>query len=241
MSWAVHQVPDSFEMMRTWPSADVTITDPPYSEHVQRNLCSGSLVGTKAVPKYELGFAPLTDEDRAWVGDALSFTRRWVITFCELEAFGIYKAMYPEEYVRGCVWYKKNAMGQLSADRPATAYEGITCLHGSGEKKRWNGRGSYGIWSCSGTRGKRDRHDNEKPIDLCLKLVALFSDRGETVFDPFCGSAAIGEACVRLGRNYIGLDKDPYWVSMSTARLAAPLSPVTDAEALALCTMKGDQ
>lgn len=35
-------------------SVDVIVTDPPYSGHVHANLCSGSLVGTKAVPKYEL-------------------------------------------------------------------------------------------------------------------------------------------------------------------------------------------
>ena len=76
-------------------------------------------------------------------------------------------------------------------------------------------------------------------MDLCLKLVALFSERGETVFDPFCGSGAIGEACVRLGRNYIGLDSDPVWVQKARGRLSGPLEPVTDEHALGLCKMWG--
>jgi site-specific DNA-methyltransferase (adenine-specific) len=130
-------------------------------------------------------------------------------------------------------------MGQLTADRPATAFEGIAWLHSAERKKRWNGKGSYGIWSCNGTRGKKGRHPNEKPIDLALKLVALASERGETVFDPFCGSAAIGEACVRLGRGYLGLDFDAGWVAKARARLEGPLAPVTDAEALSLCAMWG--
>jgi hypothetical protein len=216
--------------------ADVTITDPPYPKEVQDNLCSGSLVGTKNVPKYDLPFAPI-DGNRAWLKDAVAITRRWVITFCSVEDFGRYQDALGKRYVRGAIWGKSNAMGQLTGDRPATAYEGVACLHRHDIKKRWNGRGSYGIWSCNGTRGKKGRHPNEKPIDLCLKLVALFSDRGETVFDPFCGSGAIGEACVRLGRGYIGLDQDPAWVAKARARLAAPLAPVTDAEALALCAM----
>ncbi len=45
-------------------------------------------------------------------------------------------------------------MGQLTADRPATSYEGIALFHPTDLKKRWNGRGSYGIWNCNGTRGK---------------------------------------------------------------------------------------
>lgn len=145
-----------------------------------------------------------------------------------------------------------NSMGQLTGDRPATAYEGVGILHRLNLKKRWNGRGSYGIWrtehdvgdpaiwSCNGTRGLKGRHPNEKPIALLLKLVALFSERGETVFDPFCGSGAVGEACVRLGRNYVGLDSDPAWADKARARVArTDLAPVTDAEALAMCATWG--
>ncbi len=221
-------------------SVDVILTDPPYNDEVQSNLCSGSLVGTKSVPKYELDFPALSRHQGAtWLADAMRIARRWVISFCSLEEFGRYQDAFGKAYVRGAVWAKSNAMGQLTGDRPATAYEGVACLHRLDTKKRWNGRGSYGIWSCNGTRGKKGRHPNEKPVDLALKLVALFSDRGETVFDPFCGSGAIGEACVRLGRGYIGLDMSQEWVEKSRARLAGPLEPVTDEQALGLCAMWG--
>jgi modification methylase len=241
----VIHVPDSFEFLATTDAdaVDVIITDPPYPEEVQNNLCSGSLVGTKNVPKYELPFDALSRaQGTEWLGDALRISKRWVLTFCSLESFGRYQDAFGKDYVRGSVWAKSNAMGQLTGDRPATAFEGIAWLHGerpAKSKKRWNGRGSYGIWSCNGTRGKKGRHPNEKPIDLALKLVALASDRGETVFDPFCGSAAIGEACVRLGRGYIGLDQDAAWVAKARARLAGPLAPMTDEEALGLCAMWG--
>lgn len=261
MSAHVAHVADSFEFMRHVDprTVDVLLTDPPYSPHVHANLCSGSLVGTKAVPKYELPFAPL--QGYAWLEDAVRITKRWVVSFCDVEAFGLIKGVCPETYVRGGIWYKSNAMGQLTKDRPATAYEGIALLHGRKDehpKKRWNGKGSYGIWRANGTRSKRacglspkacktaghtdeqcERHPNEKPIDLALKLVALFSERGETVFDPFCGSAAIGEACVRLGRNYVGLDNDLHWVARARSRLAKPLESMTDEAALALCSMRG--
>ncbi len=243
MTAHVFHVADSFKTLREMGAGevDVLLTDPPYSPHVHANLCSGSLVGTKAVPKYELPFAPL--QGYAWLEDAIRITKRWVVSFSDLEAFGLIKGVCPDEYVRGGVWAKKNAMGQLTADRPATAFEGIAILHGQkGEnhpKKRWNGKGSYGLWSCNGTRGKKGRHPNEKPLDLCLKLVALFSDRSETVFDPFCGSAAIGEACLKLGRNYVGLDNDPEWVEKARQRLAQPFEPMTDEVALGLCKMWG--
>lgn len=252
VGWLVERCEDSFALMsraRECSSAalpfdvviDSIITDPPYNQHVQDNLCSGSLVGVKTVPKYTLPFAAVADH--TWVGDALNIARRWVVTFCAVEEFGEYKRSNPLEYVRGCIWYKANSMGQLTRDRPATAYEGIGLLHRTTLKKRWNGRGSYGIWHCNGTRGLRGRHPNEKPIDLCLKLVALFSDRGETVFDPFCGRAPIGEACIRLGRNYVGLDQDREWVTKARQRLAMAedAAPVSDEDAQALCGMPRKQ
>lgn len=236
----VAHCPDSFEFLRNCGEneVDCIITDPPYSPHVHNNLCSGSLVGTKAVPKYELPFEPL--KSYAWLEDAVRVSRRWTISFCDLEAFGLIRGAVPEAYVRGGVWYKSNAMGQLTADRPATAFEGVACLYKPGAKKQWNGRGSYGIWRCNGTRGKKGRHPNEKPIDLALKLVALFSNRGETVFDPFCGSGAIGEACVRLGRGYIGVDSDVEWVERAHNRLTKDVKLTADEEALALCSMRGE-
>lgn len=241
MSFIIQHVPDSFALLGTLPDrdVDVIITDPPYAAAVQDNLCSGSLVGTKSVPKYELPFAALAKEQHAWLGNALEVARRWVISFCALEDFGRFQDACGKAYVRGAVWAKSNAMGQLTGDRPATAFEGVACLHRLDVKKRWNGRGSYGIWSCNGTRGLKGRHPNEKPIDLALKLVALFSDRGETILDPFCGSGAIGEAALRLGRHYIGFDQDPAWCERARARLAGPLAPVTDEEALGLCAMWG--
>jgi site-specific DNA-methyltransferase (adenine-specific) len=231
--------PDSYAQLKEDPdnSVDVILTDPPYSEHTQNNLCSGSLVGTKNVPKYELSFAPMTQW--TWLHDAVRVARRWVLVFCALEDFGrIEDEMGRPTFVRSAVQFKPNSMGQLTADRPATAYEGIAILHNPKVKKRWNGRGSFAIWKCNGTRGKKRRHPNEKPVALAQKLVSLFSDRGETVYDPFCGSAAIGEACLSLGRNYIGRDQDVLWTVRSRLRLLKKVK-MQDAVALQLCSMKG--
>jgi hypothetical protein len=230
---------NSFETFASFPDKtfDVTITDPPFNAHVQSNMCSGSLVGTKAVPKYDLKFAPVTKW--SWVNDLVRITKRWVLIWCSVEDFGhILDATGQPPYVRGGVVYKPNAMGQLTADRPATAYEGIAILHSPGIKKRWNGRGSYAIWKCNGTRGKKLRHPNEKHVDICLKMVSLFSERGETVFDPFCGSGAIGEASLRLGRNYVGWDQDPEWIARSADRLQRQVDAVSDSDALSLCSMR---
>ncbi len=258
---SVKHVQDSFKELLVTPDYhfDVTITDPPYSAHCQSNLISGSL--TQAARKrrpwlnynagkghdnghYELSFDPLTEY--SWLKQLLRVTRRWVVVFCTLEDFGRFEqAVGRPEYVRSCIWYKNNAMGQLTNDRPAAAYEGIAVMHANaGVTKAWNGKGSYGLWKCAGTRGKPGRHPNEKPVALCQKLVALFSQAGETVFDPFCGSGALGEAARSLSRSYVGWDQDDNWVAKARARVTAITPPVFSCineqrEALASCTMNG--
>lgn len=49
-------------------------------------------------------------------------------------------------------------------------------------------------------------HPNEKPLSLLHKLVALCSEPGELVVDPFMGSGTALRACKDLGRRAIGID-----------------------------------
>jgi hypothetical protein len=245
MNYRLCYVPDSFVIFPKMPEGcfDVTITDPPYDEHTQANQISGTAMrkhvegGSGAVPKVELPFAPLTGYERTT--DLVRGTKRWTVVFCSVEAFGDLRRVHGTDvYRRGAWWYKPNAQGQMSGDRPAIAGEGIACLHRPG-RPAWNGRGSYGFWPCNGTRGEKGRHPNQKPLDLCLKLVALFSNRGEEIFDPFVGSGRIGEAALLLGRRYFGLDQSPEWIEKANARLdSVAFGSVSDEHALSLCTAR---
>jgi hypothetical protein len=245
MNHRVLHIPDSFALFKTSGDNlfDVTITDPPFPERVQTNMCSGTLAKPGGgVPKYELPFDPLSDY--TFVLDLLRMTRRWVIIKCSVEAFGEFRRVVGDsQYQRSAIWYKPNSMGQLTRDRPGTACEGIACMHKVTKfPQSWNGYGSWGMWKCNGTRGKPDRHPNEMPLDLCLKLVALFSQPWEGIFDPFAGSGAIGEAAKRLGREYYtGWDNDEHWVARANERLVTVNGTTSQAEALSLCKMKGEE
>jgi site-specific DNA-methyltransferase (adenine-specific) len=50
-------------------------------------------------------------------------------------------------------------------------------------------------------------HPNQKPVALMAWCLA-FVPSG-TVLDPFMGSASTGVACLRAGREFIGIDDDP--------------------------------
>lgn len=63
-------------------------------------------------------------------------------------------------------------------------------------------------------------HPAEKPIELLEKLIAKSTTAGDVVLDAFMGSGATGEACIRLGRSFIGIDSDPTYYELAQRRIA---------------------
>ncbi|MCI1738479.1 MAG: site-specific DNA-methyltransferase [Pseudomonas veronii] len=52
--------------------------------------------------------------------------------------------------------------------------------------------------------------------------MPAFTQKGDTVLDPFNGSGTTGVEAVRLGRNFIGIDTNPIALLMSEAKLYFP-------------------
>jgi len=63
-------------------------------------------------------------------------------------------------------------------------------------------------------------HPFEKPLSLIERLVRIYSNPGDIVLDPYNGSGTTGEACIRLGRNYIGIEKESKYCELSLKRWA---------------------
>ncbi len=55
-------------------------------------------------------------------------------------------------------------------------------------------------------------HPTQKPIEVLKELIQIFTDEGDVVIDPVCGSASTLRACKELGRNSYGFEikKDMY-------------------------------
>lgn len=62
-------------------------------------------------------------------------------------------------------------------------------------------------------------HPWPKPLGLFKKLVAHWSKPGWTVMDPFMGSGTTGKACVELGRNFIGVEKENEYFEIAQRRI----------------------
>lgn len=55
--------------------------------------------------------------------------------------------------------------------------------------------------------GKR-LHPTQKPLEILEFIIKYWSDGGDTVLDPTMGCGSTGVACKKLGRNFIGIEKD---------------------------------
>ena len=62
-------------------------------------------------------------------------------------------------------------------------------------------------------------HPTEKPVFLLEYLLALYSNPGDTVLDPFAGSGSTGEACLILGRVPILIEREKVYYEKAKTRI----------------------
>lgn len=67
-------------------------------------------------------------------------------------------------------------------------------------------------------------HPTQKPIRLIERLLALVTQPGDVVLDPFSGSCSTAIACVNTNREYIGFEIDKEYYEAGTKRLNDVLS-----------------
>ncbi len=62
-------------------------------------------------------------------------------------------------------------------------------------------------------------HPTPKPVELAELFVRLHTAPGDLVVDSFMGAGWVAEACVRLGRRFVGIEIDPHWFSVACERV----------------------
>jgi modification methylase len=73
------------------------------------------------------------------------------------------------------------------------------------------------FWIITGASTKE--HPAPFPLELASRLVQMFSFTGDTVLDPFCGTATTLVAALKHGRNSIGVELDTEYCKLAASRL----------------------
>lgn len=80
-------------------------------------------------------------------------------------------------------------------------------------------RNRHDVWTIL-TAAFSGSHFATFPEALVEPCILAGSREGDTVLDPFNGAGTTGVVCVKLGRNYIGTELNPEYVSMAEKRIA---------------------
>ena len=151
------------------------------------------------------------------------------------------------------VWIKSNPMPNFRGKRFTNAHE--TMIWASKSKaskpvfnydalKTFNEdlqmRSDWHLPLCTGAERLKDEdgqkvHPTQKPESLLYRVLTASSRPGDVVLDPFFGTGTTGAVAKRLGRNYIGIEREQSYIDAATARINA----IVPAEGVSLDMQKG--
>lgn len=207
---------DCMDVLPTLGKVDAVVTDPPYSSAVKK----GAMTRADDAPINGKAFVPF-DISAKEISDILEMCvpERWCVMFCDWRHAASILQIPPRGYrdVRFAVWNKPDGAPQFTGDRPAPGWEAIAILHREGVKLRWNGGGSRSVYTFG--IEKQNGHPTPKPLSLMKHMVELFTDHQEVILDPFMGSGTTGVACVKMGRKFIGIEREPEYFEIACKRI----------------------
>ncbi len=233
----LHQLPAS--------SADLVFADPPYNLQLKRALWRPNMTTVDAVndkwDQFE-SFEAYDDFTHNWLSECHRVLKDdgsiWVIGSYH-NIFRVGKIMMDLGYwiLNDIVWVKTNPMPNFRGVRFTNAHETLIWAKKTEKSrnyfnyhymKKMNGgkqmRSDWEIAICSGKERIRingeKAHSTQKP-ELLLERVILSSSRpGDIVLDPFFGTGTTGAVAKRLGRDWIGIERDEKYIRVATARIA---------------------
>ena len=137
-------------------------------------------------------------------------------------------------------WYKPNAAPNLACRMFAASHETLLWARktkaakhyfdyksmklGSFPKDKMKAEGKQmrSVWSISTPpKGEKihGKHPTQKPLELLERIILASTEKGNVVLDPFAGSSTTGVATYKLGRHFIGFDKDGEYLKLSKKRI----------------------
>lgn len=216
---------DMLEIVPTLGPVNHIIGDPPYEDELHKAM--GRIQRTDGREMVQtLGFEGV-NADRASIAAAcVAASSGWVILFTLAEGVRAWRddiQAVGGKWDTTCFWVKPDASPRFNGQGPARGAECfVTAWAGTGYRK-WNGGGKRGIYTHLVNYGRQGEHPTEKPVPLMAEIISDFTQVGDLICDPFCGSGSTGVAAVKLGRRFVGIEKDEKWFDLSCRRIEAAL------------------
>lgn len=241
------RVGDCVEMMNSMEpeSVDMIFADPPYNLQLGGELLRPNHTRVDGVDDDWDKFHDFEEYDR-FTQEWLSAARRLLKPHGTLWVIGSYHNIFRVGatiqnlgmwILNDIVWRKTNPMPNFRGTRFANAHETlIWCSRDKDARYRFNYdamknlnedlqmRSDWLLPICSGPERLRDdqgrkTHPTQKPESLLYRVIMSSTRRGDVVLDPFFGSGTTGAVAKRLGRKWIGLERDETYARAAQARI----------------------
>ena len=251
---------DCIETMQSLPEAsvDMVFADPPYNLQLEGELHRPNNSRVDGVEEAWDRFDDFASYDRfseAWLSAARRILKPegtlWVIgSYHNIFRVGARLQDLGYWILNDVVWRKTNPMPNFRGRRFTNAHETmIWCARDREGRYRFNYeamkslnddlqmRSDWLLPICSGGERLKDgagkkAHPTQKPEALLHRVILASTQPGDLVLDPFFGTGTTGVVAKRLGRNYIGIERDPGYIAAAEKRLSATPAN-TDAEIVA--------
>jgi modification methylase len=255
-------VGDCIAAMERLPAAsvDLVFADPPYNLQLEGALTRPDNSLVDAVDDDWDKFGSFADYDaftRAW----LLACRRVMKPDASLWVIGSYHNIFRVGAIlqdlgfwilNDIVWRKANPMPNFRGRRFTNAHETVIWAARGPQAKRYTFhyealksgnddtqmRSDWFIPLCTGEERLKDEagrkvHPTQKPEALLARVLLSSTNPGDVVLDPFFGSGTSGAVAKKLGRHFVGLERDPIYAAAAERRIAAviPVDPAAFATA----------
>jgi modification methylase len=237
-------------------SVDLVFADPPYNLQLQGDLKRPDDSRVDAVDddwdKFS-SFEAYDDFTRAW----LLACRRVMKPNATLWVIGSYHNIFRVGTIlqdlgfwilNDVIWRKSNPMPNFRGRRFTNAHETLIWASRDADARRYTFnyealkagnediqvRSDWTLALCTGEerlkgKDKKKLHPTQKPEALLARVILSSSRPDDLVLDPFSGTGTTGAVAQRLGRRFVGVERDAGYAAAGNARIAAvePLPKAT--------------
>jgi modification methylase len=241
---------DCIAAMRSLPpaSVDLVFADPPYNLQLGGDLNRPDGSHVDAVTDHWDRFDSMAAYDaftRAWLTEARRVLKPdgalWVIgSYHNIFRVGSILQDLGFWILNDIVWRKTNPMPNFKGTRFTNAHE--TLIWASmGEKARYHFnyramktlndelqmRSDWVMPICAGGERLKENgkkaHPTQKPEALLYRVLLATTEKGDVVLDPFFGTGTTGAVAKRLGREWIGCEREDFYRAVAEKRIAREL------------------
>ena len=243
---------DCLEELKKLPdrSVDLVFADPPYNLQLGGELLRPDNSKVDAVDddwdRFE-SFEAYDAFTKAWLAECRRVLKDdgalWVIgSYHNIFRVGATLQDLGFWILNDIVWRKSNPMPNFKGTSFTNAHETLIWATKSRGGKRYTFnydamkmandelqmRSDWTLPLCTGEERLKDEtgakaHPTQKPEALLHRLILASTKPGDVILDPFFGTGTTGAAAKRLGRKFIGIEREEAYAKLAKERIARVL------------------